>query len=1499
MATKRWINREIALSRDKTQGRIGKLLYKNPTVILLKATRLMHRKKRFFDNDGGVLRRILPAICAVALTCGIALPGAVYAIGTSASKAMSVASEMPAENVKLVSGENTDENALASENETENASTGSDFHALAPEPTPTPASEPPAPTPAPTPIPAPAPIATAFADAASPGYPDGIDWQVIENGVGETGTCVWGMDAATKTLYIRPPDGAETGTLPSIYEVANDDKPATPWQTSGAKKAVILPGVIAGDRCSLFNSSLSLTEVEGLENLDISNTTTLAGMFLYCFALKEVKLPDWNAPNLVDMQYMFAMNNKLTEIKFGNMYAPKLESLEATFWACETLETVDLSGLDAPNITNMVSTFSQDWKLVTIIWPEHLDTSKVLYLYATFEECRSLGHLDLSGFDTSSVLMTRDMFVDSTITWLDISSLDMTNVIDAQNMFSGANIKKVSVGPHTPVDMLNVKPHWYMLEGEQQCDNGRIPDGATGVYVIVEKVVMSETAKYLPVGSSPFTLTATIIPDSVKEDVSWSSSNTKVATVDQDGRVTMHAAGNAKINAECLGVRGTCDLYVVSIDVDKTKTIGINASQLKISPTFTPTSITNKQTANWTVSDTSVVKLTKAGKTYATVTPAKAGTTTLTVECAGAYATCEITVAAMSMDQASRTAYLGEDPFQLTANINPGTVDAAVLWKSSDTSVATVDENGRVTPVKKGNATITATLDGVAGVEATCAVTVKDAIVSMDEAEKTVSVKASPFSLGATVMPTTVTQPIEWSSSNESVATVDDTGKVTVHGTGVVDIKAKCVDAEDTCSLTVADLTLNEQEKFIAKGAEPFHLVATKAPASVKENVIWSSTDDSVASVDDTGLVTVHETGKATITTALEGVEGAMDACDVTVCSVTLDEKTRTMGLGGPSHTLNATVRPDGLDMNLVWESSDESVASVDATGVVSAHKSGKATITASLPGIAGASDACEITVCALELNERFKTTGINADPFTLVATRTPGDAVGDVNWSSSNPDVAQVDGNGIVTVKSVGLATITAELAGATDTCELTVCSLILDETAKTVGVGSDPFTLGAVVSPSDMNANIIWLSTNPDVAQVDNNGVVTVKSVGTTDIKAEFAGAVAVCKLTVAEMSFTLDEKTVGADEEPFELPVSVSPPEAAEHIVWSSSDPDVASVDSNGVVTVRSEGVVEITAELDGAKITCTITVASLTLDRGSMAVHKDDSPQDVNVHVVPASLADEIVWSSSNTNVVTIGNAQSDVAQGKASCSLEPKGLGTAVITANLRGVSKSLTFIVTDRTTIMLNEASKTVKIKDEPVMFVLTATVSPDSVTAPISWSTSNAEVASVDGNGVVTVYKEGSCEIIAEVDGARATCLVTAEKDQPVTPPDDPNLPGYIEIEDPPNDPVKPGGDDNTPDNGNNATNTNPSKPSSPSGSNDSDGSGGSNGNSDANGNGGSYSNDAANDQNGTGQDSIFDKPVSDTSDMERPALAIVASLLMMVMLLLFFMKKRKDEEE
>ena len=202
---------------------------------------------------------------------------------------------------------------------------------------------------------------------------------------------------------------------------------------------------------------------------------------------------------------------------------------------------------------------------------------------------------------------------------------------------------------------------------------------------------------------------------------------------------------------------------------------------------------------------------------------------------------------------------------------------------------------------------------------------------------------------------------VEWTSSDESVATVDATGMVVAVSAGEADITASVTDSEMSavCKVTVKvaakDITVPDNLDVKLNDGNETTVEATVSPADATDvKVSYASTDEAVATVDKDGRVQVLQPGECDIITTLmqDGEKVTEKTTHVKafyeVESITLDSNEGKLTVGN-SHTIKATVAPEEVaaETTIEWSSSNEKVATVDENGKVTAIAAGEATITA------------------------------------------------------------------------------------------------------------------------------------------------------------------------------------------------------------------------------------------------------------------------------------------------------------------------------------------------------------------------------------------------------------------------------------------------------------------------------------------------------------------------------------------------------------------------
>lgn len=304
--------------------------------------------------------------------------------------------------------------------------------------------------------------------------------------------------------------------------------------------------------------------------------------------------------------------------------------------------------------------------------------------------------------------------------------------------------------------------------------------------------------------------------------------------------------------------------------------------------------------------------------------------------------------------------------------------------------------------------------------------------------------------------------------------------------------------------IPVKGVSIGKPEECVYVGDRFKPDVAIVPENALNRNYTLKSLDERVAALDDDGFVVLKSYGKARIQATTED-GGYTDVCEFDVyehtVGIRLETEQARVRKGGRL-TLAAVAQPEGkTDGRLVWSSSDGSVASVDEEGVVSGKSKGEAVITVTAVD-GGYTAECRVRVyqpvTELRMDNRSVTVD-TGDDIQLTATILPYDADNkSIVWSSDNPDVADVNGKGVVTGVKAGQTVIraTSEDEGISDFCVVTVnqpvTGVSLSKSELSFSKIGDAEQLVASVQPADAtNKELNWSSSDESVAIVSNGRV------------------------------------------------------------------------------------------------------------------------------------------------------------------------------------------------------------------------------------------------------------------------------------------------------------------------------------------------------------------------------------------------------------------------
>ena len=582
-------------------------------------------------------------------------------------------------------------------------------------------------------------------------------------------------------------------------------------------------------------------------------------------------------------------------------------------------------------------------------------------------------------------------------------------------------------------------------------------------------------------------------------------------------------------------------------------------------------------------------------------------------------ATCAVNVrqgcTGIAITEASLILYTGGDPVTLHTNVQPNNAyNQAVTFTSSNDNIATVDGNGKITPIRVGTCTITGTT--------------QDTYYSAQQYSDTVSVEVKDpaqtitgivirgysgggVAIGDSIMLHVYYQYYDGHIGNVDIAVANNwveqsydqyfdlsgTGTFTAKSAGNPTIQyhhstyGTVGQQVSVYSVAVTGVTLNTNLVEIHTG-DTYQLVATVAPPNATDKrVTWSGGTNRVWSIDANGLISANGDleggGYATVTT-VDGNKTAQAEVRVTYIyptSVTLNSSGETISIGN-TFQLTATVLPNNATNKSVRYTSDNtSVATVDrSTGLVTAVAGGSAIITCTT--VLGSKTAtCSIavpnpapTVVGVRILG-YSGGGVNIGSslvlhaYELLSNGQYGNEVTNASNWTYNGNYFSLSGAGTFTAIYEGSTDITFTYNSMSDTLHQVpanryVSSIAITsyQTPVTLGSGAVQWGITATwryatngYTTTTPTSGVSWSSDNSGIASVNSNGQVSPVAVGSTTIRASYGGQPASQSITVTSqaLSLTLSSDSVSMQDSSIDLSVSVTATEGATINVTSTNE------------------------------------------------------------------------------------------------------------------------------------------------------------------------------------------------------------------------------------------------------------------------------------------------------------------------------------------------------
>jgi uncharacterized protein YjdB len=515
---------------------------------------------------------------------------------------------------------------------------------------------------------------------------------------------------------------------------------------------------------------------------------------------------------------------------------------------------------------------------------------------------------------------------------------------------------------------------------------------------VLKTIEIEPSAATVAVGDSEaFTAVCYDQNDSVMTGVAvvWASGNETVGTVSENGTFTALAEGTTNVTASAENVTGTADVTVTASTSPVLTTIEVSPATASVTindtVTFSATALDQSGTelpgtaVTWASSNETVGTVDENG----TFTALAEGTTNVTASAEDVTGTATVTVSneepvltGIEVAPAATTLEVNDTQVFTAAGYDQfgsTMTDVAVAWASGNETVGTIDADGMFTALAEGTTTVTASAENVtgianvtvtAGTPIVTSITVAPPVVTLEIDDLQQFTAAVLDQFGAELPGITVT----WTSSNETVGTIDTNGTFVALAAGTANVTASAENVTGTADVTVVakestlgkivvspsavTLGIDDTRQFDAIVFDRFGATVTDA------EVAWTSSDETVGTIDANGTFVALAAGTATVTASAENVTGTAEITIPTgepvLTSISIAPPAITLAVGDSEvfaatcYDQNGYVIPD---VEVTWVCSDETVGTIDTDGTFAALAAGTASVTASAENVTGTAD--------------------------------------------------------------------------------------------------------------------------------------------------------------------------------------------------------------------------------------------------------------------------------------------------------------------------------------------------------------------------------------------------------------------------------------------------------------------------------------------------------------------------------------------------------------
>lgn len=775
----------------------------------------------------------------------------------------------------------------------------------------------------------------------------------------------------------------------------------------------------------------------------------------------------------------------------------------------------------------------------------------------------------------------------------------------------------------------------------------------------------------------------------------WSSDNTAVVTVNALGELNPISQGMATISYtfssnECY------DNGDLNVMVNAAPTVNYNGSSTICEGENTyliPTS-----GGVWTSSDESVAIVTSNG----IVTGISGGNTTFTfTSTIGCSKTLSTPLTVLASPEVSFT---GPSNICIDENSSLSPTSGGI-WMSSNTDIATVNSSGIITGKNQGTVSLIF-VEFVNGCESEEALT-----LTVNAPPNISSPTIDELCIGETtsISPTTGGS---WTSTAPSIAEIANDGTIMAISPGAASFIF--TNTLTGCSSSNSTPVVVNSKPTISLLGPSELCVGEVSNVSPSTGGSWTSTDVSIATINDQGEITAVSPGDVQFIFTNNNTGCASDSSAV----ITVNEPIE-IEITGDDRICVGTSTSLSPTSGGTWESSDENIATITNSGIVTAHEPGIVSFIFNSNSTCSSSPSAEIIIDPKPNVSYSGPTDICIGSTTSLSPTTGG------IWSSSNAAIATITNGGIVT--GIANGTVNFTFTNAATGCSANTLTALNVYEAPTVSIsGNDEICIGGTTSLLPASGGS-WISNNSAVATITSQGLVTALNEGVVTFTFTESGTGCVSSASEPVTVLPKPIAVISGDNEICEGESTTLSPTSGGS--WISTDNSVATVNDAGLVSAISQGIAKFTFVSDAG---CASNETSPVIVYGKPTIFIDGSDILCNGETTQLSPSSGGIWQSTDNAVATISDT----------------GLVTSVSSGDVR-------FIFTDSTTGCPSDESDLVTIHDAPTINIIGPNeicVGGTTNLVPTDggvWTSLNPAVATIMNNGEVTGIAPGSATFV------------------------------------------------------------------------------------------------------------------------------------------------------